>query len=718
MSGGDSVTVGYKYRLTWHLIAALSGVTALRKLKSADYELWSGNVTSNSTITIDKPDLYGGDEQQGGFSGSVDIEFGADDQGVNSYLQDTLHPGGLVPAYRGLFGMVFKDCYYGTTGNLQPIAALATAQPSDWNTTGALIQAADAPWPDMNPAHMIRYMLTSTKAGNGYPPSMIDDASFSSASTKYTNENLGLSFFISDSRSVDEIIKEINRHTDSVLYQDPSDGLYKLVPLRDDYTIGDLIVLDDSNSELQSFARIGIDEMVNQMSISYHDVENDKNEIVTEQDLTQYNRVGKVVADKQDFLGISSKSLARAFAGREMAKRSFPLAKEKRKCNRQAITLKPGSVYKSSSARLGFSDLIMRVASVQHGTLKDPSITIEAIEDIFAYGHTVFSAGNVAGWSDPVTAAAPLTMQLAQEIPYWFYLSNMGGIPSGFVSGMGALLTIAGKATATDYDYQIQTKIGADAYAGDARGDFAATGLLLSSITAGGATVTLSSGHDLSSVGVGDVCIIENEWCVVEAVASPSFTLGRGCGDSVPMPHSAGTPVYFLIGYGTQIRDWTSGDTVDVKLWPKNITGQLTAGATSMAVAMCGRAEKPYPPAGIKLNGNMYPAAFCGTSVTVTWDERNRLTQTGDLYATDYGQIAPQAGQTVTFTAKDQFGAVITTASGITTRTATVTPVTETQTIEFLAKSVLDGIDSYQQQDFVADWAGFGLNFGKYFGGF
>ena len=94
MSGGgkgsQEYTVGYWYGLGAHLALCHGPLDAITEIRVGERVAWSGNVTGNTTITIDNPNLFGGEEREGGVQGPVDILMGGPTQGRNAYLQERL----------------------------------------------------------------------------------------------------------------------------------------------------------------------------------------------------------------------------------------------------------------------------------------------------------------------------------------------------------------------------------------------------------------------------------------------------------------------------------------------------------------------------------------------------------------------------------------------------------------------------------------------------
>src|SRR5690606_17792009 len=77
-----SVTVGYRYYFGIHMGLNLGECDEIIEIKVADRTAWSGSATTNTSIWIDEPELFGGDESEGGIVGTLDVMMGGPDQPV------------------------------------------------------------------------------------------------------------------------------------------------------------------------------------------------------------------------------------------------------------------------------------------------------------------------------------------------------------------------------------------------------------------------------------------------------------------------------------------------------------------------------------------------------------------------------------------------------------------------------------------------------------
>lgn len=122
--GGSSKqqTVGYRYFLGTHLILSHGPVDKVLRFLFDRRPALTGNYTGGQ-VYIDAPNLYGGENREGGVSGYVDIEMGHPSQGQNSYLASRVDAN--ITNFRGVFGLVFRQFYMGINPYIKPISVYA-----------------------------------------------------------------------------------------------------------------------------------------------------------------------------------------------------------------------------------------------------------------------------------------------------------------------------------------------------------------------------------------------------------------------------------------------------------------------------------------------------------------------------------------------------------------------------------------------------------------
>lgn len=123
MGGKSSSPTISNYLVDLQFILGHSVFDSISKIIVDDKIAWGGLVTTNSEININAPQLFGGSSREGGIVGPVDVNFGAPNQPVNSYLANLL---GQIPAFRGVVSIITKKVNIGPNYYLKPWAFEAT----------------------------------------------------------------------------------------------------------------------------------------------------------------------------------------------------------------------------------------------------------------------------------------------------------------------------------------------------------------------------------------------------------------------------------------------------------------------------------------------------------------------------------------------------------------------------------------------------------------
>lgn len=109
--GGSSKaqTVGYWYEIAFHSGLGIGPIDAYLEFRGGDKTAWRGEVMQSQTIQINAPNLWGGEKDQGGIVGAVDLMFGEPTQMPNPRLSRWFGPA--QPAWRGVATLAFAGRY-------------------------------------------------------------------------------------------------------------------------------------------------------------------------------------------------------------------------------------------------------------------------------------------------------------------------------------------------------------------------------------------------------------------------------------------------------------------------------------------------------------------------------------------------------------------------------------------------------------------------------
>jgi len=678
-----------------------------------------------TTATIDAAAVFGGKNQEGGISGTVNIEYGNPDQTANSYLQSVL--GAKIPAFRRLFGLVLNQVYVGTSPYIKPWSILAKR--TDVTTDGDeqwYIAKANIGGYDMNPAHIIRECLTDATWGLGLSTDLIDATTFTAAADALYDEDFGLSFIWDRQGSVGELVSDVLHTIDGSLYQDLGTGKIKLVLARYDYTAESLDIYTDSHIvEITDFTRPAIGSIVNEVTVVYHDRLNNTDASVTVNDIAMISRQGgKVVAERFDYSGICDADLANKIAQRELHQFTSAAASMTIKGNRAMSLIRPNDVFKINWDPLGITSMIVRASEVNLGELESGEVTIKATEDVFAMGTAVFATPGDTEWTEPVSYPDVPVATVLIETPYAVLVEDMYGatLSSLMAAGLGHLMVGSVPSSVDSVEYELECRDSETAtWQSEGRRSWTPSGLLTEAMAVNIAEVeaVLDDEYGLDGVETGTYCLIGNELLLVTDVdtATSTVTLARAVLDTVPEAHSEGDRVWFLgTTNGLVDNEYADGDAPRARVLTITSIGTLDTedAVEETATAFDSRAYRPYPPADVQVNGESYPALFEG-ELALTWKHRDRVSQVGSIIEQTADSVGPEAGTTYTVKIYDQSDNLVRTATGISGTSYTYTEAYEradcglapedplnTQ-LRFVLTAVREGYDSFQSHDLTIE---------------
>jgi hypothetical protein len=583
-------------------------------------------------LNLNSPNLFGGNHSIGGIVGFIAFYRGLQTSLPDEYLSSKL-PGvnGVAPSYLGLCHAVFYQVYVGTQTSMFDMSWVVQRCPDP------LVQGNGNINGDANPAWMIYEWMTNQVWGVGIPTGMFDNASFIAAAATLFSEQMGMSCTIDTQSAADSIISDILRHIDAVLYTDPATGLWTLKLIRMDYTVGDLLVLDETNIlEPPEQSRVSWEETINVIKVTYVDRSLFFSERVVQQhESANHATRGTMTALDVDYKCFSNSSIAQTVAARELRVHSYPLMQHKIYVNRHAWALRMGGVFVLNYGQI--SGMVCRITAINYGALDAGRIEVNAVEDIFGIGLTGYNPPPFPGWQPTSGPPVPPLAQDLMEFPYFMVQPSV----SRFV------MALAARADATSTWYSIDSS-GVDVADNQ---PFTSYGVLKNAYPvntpvddATGFVLAASPQADCRDLVAIDpsqryqglnLCVCDDE---IMAFTTPTVNVDgtvniagvlRGLFDTVPQAHAPGASVWFFgdnagvvnsAPYGTDV-------TLSVKCLPVNNRGEVAAGlVTAVGITTVSRAQLPYPPGNVLVNGSYYPTSILGDAV-MTWADRNRVTQ-------------------------------------------------------------------------------------------
>lgn len=718
------VTTGFKYYLGMHMLLCHGPIDGVKQIYVGDTLIWPDpkdatklGVDGTTSINLNLPNIFGGNNGEGGIVGTVDIQYGLPTQDRNAYLVSKL--GANVSAFRGLVGVVLKKLYLGNSSYLKSWEFLVKrTSVTDSGLTQWLPAKADIDG-DMNPAHILREIYTNQRWGLAYSTAELDPVTWEAAANTLYTEGFGLSILWEGNKSAEDLINEILQHINAVIYQDHESGLFKLKLVRDDYSVPALDTFStESIISIEDFTRPSYGLIPDTIYINYWDPLTNKQATVPNHDIAILDIQGRSVSEELNFPYITKPDLASKVASRERANRASMGATMTIVANRRMSHLKPGDVFVLSWPALGITSMIVRVATINYGTLQDGRLRLTCTEDIWATQQSIYSTVLPSGWLSPINAPTDCETVLEMELPF-YSLIEQWDMPTvlGFADDVGYLGLGAVKPTSDCFDLDILVSDdGVVDFTSEGTFSWIPTGQTSAGIAIGSSniTVTVANPYNLDDVAAGSYALIDNEILKVVSVDLSTYQVvfARAVLDTVPTTHSSGARIWFI---GTVLnlvsRQYVDGDTPHFKILPRTGRGRLDeATATEhTATAMNSRQIRPYPPANLSVNASAYPATFTGQP-TVSWLHRDR-TQQLELIEQSHASIGPETGTTYSLNIYNENNVLVRSETGLTGTSYTYSEANEradcglaagdclNYTLRFELWSVRDGYDSWQKHD-------------------
>lgn len=663
------ITKGFRYFVGMQLaICRGDGDVTLLRAWIGDDEVFSGTVTGGNRFDIDKPTLFGGDDYgTGGVQATVDFYDGNSSQVVSPYLDDasrqrvTVATTPTAPRYTGTCYLVARrmtsaapqasdqGAYLGNSTSIkrwsfevQRMPALFSGQTSGQNIIGGA---------DANPINVIYELLTNTEWGFGFAATDIDVgavSSFKSASDTMISEANGFSMVLDRQRRASDLMQELQRQISGLVFLDQTTGKWTIKLVRDDYTLGTLPALNDSNvKEVRDFQRGSWEDTTNQIQVKYNKRDDDyKESYALAQDMANAQIRGggsvstvDIVQAQVNYPGVKKAALANQLAWFDLRAHSYPLARATLIVDRTFWDTKIGDALRWTSPALNFVDLPVRVLRMDFGRLEQNEIKMDVVQDVFRSAAASFGDPPSTGWSPPSVGlvAFPAAQQFAIEAPRAIVVRDPDFSGDDNISRIFAGARRQGGEVAFQITQRNASGTPGGSYAVDSEVvGFALIGQLDANLGAGvanpTATISLNSTPDAQSIleaafddnaTLGDLgqdlvhlILVNDEFMLVSSASNGAGTdvdlnnVYRGALDSVQQNHTAGDDVFLVfVGAGLSASNLVTTNNVDVELRMRSSSAVFAGAVTTISYQNAKRTIRPYPPNAPLYNAGSTPYA-------------------------------------------------------------------------------------------------------------
>jgi hypothetical protein len=702
-SGSDRpVTIGYQYFLSMHLALCHGPVDSINTIKAGDIAvvwksgqdswvpdsgLYTTKITSNGSFSFNKPDLFGGKLKEGGAVGSCLALMGGPTQLPNEWLRTALGGPTALPAFRGITSIVWQDIFYGSNSAIpKPWQVHTTRIPLKFLTGVEATALGTALYADIlgeaNPAFIVAECLIDSVWGLGYAWADLNLASFATAAAILHAEGFGLSALWESSSTTEDFLNLIMQHCSGTLYVAPDTGQFTFKLIRKDYNVLSLFVANETNVvDMSDMTRTGTAELVNQVTVKWVDVNTGNWNSLTVNNPAVRELQKSIVAVTREYVAVTSSTLAKTIALRDISVMSQPLASVKLIMNRTASHLSIGDVIEWVWPDLGIGvngsqGMLLRIVSIGYGLLDSSEITLDCIEDIFGANHVNYSTPNDTAWVDPTPNAAVVPAQRSFNPTYMDVLQHLrfeGNSITDLTPDRGFNILLASQPSRMATNYELWVDRGTASYAYNKLTTFNPYAKITTTVSpADFSTFAIYGSLSPDWIKVGQYAICGEEWMYVSAVSTSAvgvttLTCTRGIIDTTPGFLYADADIWFYDKSQTaDYKDFVTGTIVHSKALTRTSLGLLPLVEAPVSTnTIDARWMRPYPPANLKINGSRFPATVTG-DVSLTWSYRNRtLQELTVLGQNESATISDEVGTTYTVRIISPTDVVLKTYEGI-----------------------------------------------------
>ena len=501
----------------------------------------------------------------------------------------------------------------------------------------------------MNPAHILFECATNRDWGRGLSWNDIDVDSFKKAADILFAEKFGLCFRYNRQDQLQTFIQQILDHIGAAQYADMSSGKLKLKLIRNDYDpdMLPLFTYDNGILSVQDDDSASSDASYNEIVVTYHNPVTNEDATVRAQNLASIQQVG-LISNSVEYKAIPTQELAARLAERDLEMNAAGITRLIIKFDRRGGILEPASCFRVSLPDRSIENMILRVGKIEEQG--DGSLLITGVQDVFNLSETAYSSNQQANESiiQDNTIHAVNNVKLI-ELPYALLVSRLSAADMAYLKPSSCYLGVMAKApTPMSISYVLLSQAAGAESINENRCDWTASATLINDIEKLETKFEIKIDSDYQ-MSIGEGIIIDDEFMRIDEfdVETNTLTVGRGCIDTLPTFHHAGSTIRFYMSVlETDHIEYISGETVGVKLLTQTNAGRLDEDIAPVEkIVISNRQIRPYLPCSIKVNNSLYPDIIePADSYIVSFTYRDRLLQTDRLIDCLSDNIGPEPG--------------------------------------------------------------------------
>lgn len=646
--------IGFWYGATMHMGISLLA-DEIYQIIVGGKTAWRGSIKTNSTVSINNPNLFGGEKAEGGIVGTLSALFGGADQPRHSLLAATF--GAAIPAFRGFVSLVFDGWLcamnpYPKTWEIAYRRILAGwPDNSPWYPEKAVISLADGKIQAMNPAHMLYESFISDSWGAGEARATMDDVAFKAAADTLYSEGFGLCIEWKVTDDLSKFRDTICDHIGARLDTHPLTGLTTITLIRDNYNLDELPVFTEDTGLLElKFDSSNNTEVPSQVIIKYTDAVTFAECSVMAINPAIAQAQGGRSVETVEYLATPTGELATRQGYRDLKAKNSSLKRCTIKLDRRASGIVNGQPFRIKTLRRTNNiDIVVRAEKRTEKFITDGAITMSCLQDVWGLPKIAFNPTPENPGQEQPQPPVPITKRLLIEAPYRELVAVIDPANMQLIDNTSAFyFVVADSPNNSCRSYNLISRVkGATSFNQvDDLGAWCATATLATDIDYLTKTISIDDYSLLEDVEIGTAAIIDSEIVRIDGIdlVNKQLLISRGCVDTVPAKHNKAAVIWFYDGYETiDPVEYSTGLIVEAKLLSNTGTQQLEESAAPIeTITLQSRQARPYPPGNLKINGLTYPSTINSNTINLTWSHRDRLLQADQLIDTTVGDTGPE----------------------------------------------------------------------------
>jgi hypothetical protein len=503
----------------------------------------------------------------------------------------------------------------------------------------------------MNPAHILVECATNKSWGGKKDLSDLDLDSYKKAADTLYAEGFGLCIRYNRQTSIKEFIQQIVDHIGAAQYDNIETGKQAIKLIRHDYKVEDLPLFTYDNGILSVLDddSAATDKQANQIIVKYREPVTNRDDQAIANNIAAVQMHG-VISKTVEYKGIPTFDLAARVAQRDLEMIASGLTRLKITFDMRGSELRPGDVIRVNLPERDIVDVVFRVGELKNGN--EGEIVATCLQDVFGLPAANYSTQKGESlYTPPDYTAKPIDSERLFEVPYHVLPLVLSDAERAYIKPTDCFVwSLGAQPTPLSVGYDMLVNVGAG-YAQTATGSFTPCVELVGDVTPYQTSIKFKLEGEYAALSGAEALIVDDEIIKIDSVdfKTGTMTVGRGCADTIPQAHKAGTLAWcYLLAAGADETKYTVGEQIKAKLLTRTAQQTLDESkAQVLTLTTRQRQARPYPPGKVQIDGSYSNAIADISGFKLTWAHRDRDVQADKLIP--YTDGSTTLGQGVTY---------------------------------------------------------------------